>query len=149
MQPTTLFRIIDALIAKFTADVDATVLDGPAVTGEVLGTALIVGWDPADENGRAGNIGQDYRNLGTEASRDDTGSVVCCAWAQSGDATHAVLRARVEAVLVDVQDVLRTDPTLGLPGVLWCDVAGAELYQGNDDGNAVRLPFRIAFTSIV
>jgi len=147
LPPVQIIPIIDALSAALMLALDVPVFDGPPDTEAVLGEAVIVGYDGISEEGRAGSFSQQYAHLGLQAQRDETGEIVCAVFAQSGDASYRTLRGRVLGILTDIQTLLRTDPTLGLDWVQRVELAGGELFAGDADGNAVRLTFRLTYTS--
>lgn len=147
LPPVQIIGIIDALYDRLVLALDVPIFDGPPDTEAVLSEAVILGYDGISEEGRAGGLTQQYAHLGVGAQRDESGEVVCAVFAQSGDASYRTLRGRVLAILTDVQDVLRADPTLGLDWVQRVEFAAAELFAGDADGNAVRLAFRLSYTA--
>lgn len=147
--PTVVLDVLDALTGTLRAALDCPVIDGPPDIGDPLPLAVIVGYDGDSDDGRAGGVAQEWRTLGPEASRDETGDVVCAVWAQSGDEPFWVLRSRVRGVLVAVQEVLRAAPTLDVEGLLWVQLRAADLFQGDADGNVVRLVFYVSFMSVI
>lgn len=149
LPPVQMCAVLDALVAQLSAALDVPVIDGPPDTEAVLSVAVIVGYDGASEDGRVGGFTQSYAHLGVGGQRTETGDVVCALWAQSGDADFATLRARLAAILADVQQVLRSDPTLGLDWVQAVELGGGQLFFGDADGNAARLTFSLTYTSRV
>ena len=57
-------------------------------------------------------------------ARDQTGSVTCAALSWNGDADQKAARDAAYAVVAAVEDLLRTDPTLGVaaPGRSVCQM---------------------------
>lgn len=92
------------------------VFDGPeyGITSDRVVTWLAVGWsgDPdAVEDG--GDTGQRIAALGNR-SRDEVGSVRCRVVSQSGDRLMKPVRDAAFAEVAVVEQLLRTNPTLGL-----------------------------------
>lgn len=151
MAPTSLFRVMQALQSTFAdalADDGVPVFLGPPQTDDPLPRCVIIGWDGASDEGRAGDVSQQYHEIG-RAARDDEGSIVGCMWAQSGDATFPTLLGRVEDMLDACTSALRADPRMGLPEVFWSELSRVDLFMGDAEAYVVRLVFRLSFKSLV
>lgn len=141
--------VIDALVALWGAELDVPVVDGPGAGEDVYQAVVIVGYDGVSVDGRAGSWTQRYANVGPGAARDETGEVLCSVFVQSGDGSFAELRGQALGLLGDMSAAVRADPTLGVDGVLWVELAGVDLFVGDADGQAVRLAVRVGYAGRV
>ena len=151
MAPSTIFAVLTAVQGVFAAALESEgvpVFLGPPQTDDPLPRCVIIGWDGASDEGRAGNVSQQYHEIG-RAARDDEGSIVGCMWAQSGDASFPTLLGRVEDMLDACTTALRADPRMGLPELFWCELSGVDLFMGDAESYVVRLVFRLSFKSLV
>lgn len=95
------------------------VYDGPEVlaSGDADPRLLIVAWSGADDGGSQVSSGQTVATIGTQQHREETGSVLCVAVAQTGDSGPGVPRSvRGDAVGIvhGVDAWLRAHGSLGL-----------------------------------
>lgn len=129
-----LFPLLDALVAACTAAVppDVRVFDGPA-TDYTLDAYLCIGVDDPDAVRPANAVSseQTWPNA-SGRSRDETGEIECMAFAASGGQMKDA-RVQVERILAAVQTVLRTDVTVGVPGVRWMSFRRQDLRQASPD----------------
>lgn len=128
MSTTRLPYVIDALVdglralTGYRAPDEASgtpVFDGPeyAITGDMPVTWVAVGWsgDPdAPQTGADG--GQVIASLGNR-SREETGLVRMRVVSQAGDRDMKARRDAAFAVMADVENLVRTDPLIGLDPV--------------------------------
>jgi hypothetical protein len=98
------------------------------------------------EDGRAGSIGARHHDLGRSSPpRAESGRIEGTIVAQSGDTALAPVQAVAFGALDALAAAVRANPTLGVDGVLWVEVAAAEVFRGRtSDGAFVEL--RIAAT---
>lgn len=147
---TVLFPLLDRLVEVLTAALpEVKVVDGDAVYSGV-GDFLYIGWDdPTNDRAISGTVSQSWAGLGARA-RDEEGTVTCFACRSLGGNDLSKTRARVKAVLDQVEQTLRADPNLGglVPGLLWTGFGTRlELSQwlSKTDGSVVVATFDIAY----
>lgn len=151
MAPTSVFRVLSAAHGVFAAALaphGVPVFLGPPQTDDPLPSCVILGWDGASDDGLAGQVGQQYAEVGRGARSDD-GFIVGCAWVQSPDVGFPELLARLQHVLGVCLSALRADPRMGLDEVFWCEFERAEVFLGDMDQFVARLAFKLRFSSIV
>lgn len=152
--PTAWLATVYAVHTALAAALDTTVTIGPPLTQDYLPDGLIVAGDTTSEEGLAGEFSQAYRTIGgpkgAAAERDDSGTIVCEVWAQSGDDTLTPLLDRAFGLLEDALDVLRADVGLSLPALLDLELESGAVYAGpSDQGAFVRLPFTVRYTAVI
>lgn len=136
--------VIDALVERATAALpDINVYDGFGIPGDLDEDALMIGVDAPSSPGSANSAGssQTMAVLGTDRARDQTGSVTCAALSWNGDADQKAARDAAYAVVAAVEDLLRTDPTLGVaaPGRSVCQMGSETLTQSQYEGGTDAL----------
>lgn len=138
-----------------------TVFDSVEVRQGTDGSHLWVtfGWsgESADEATPAGEINLASGPMAaTVRPRDETGTIYCRAVAQSGDRDVSLLRADCLAILDDVAEVCRADPSLGLDtsgtvgGIrtrAW--VTAGDIYQYMRGGVVVDWRFSVTYQTRV
>lgn len=146
-RPSVVPDLIDALVAVMADRLpDVTVSDGFAVQ-QNSGDQLMIGVDDPDSPNPALSATTEQEWAGATATgRNESGEITCAAWAWNGSADAKDARDRVFAVAASVQALLRTDKTLGVPGLLTTGFVSSQLSQGLDGGTAAALlVFRVAF----
>jgi hypothetical protein len=143
-------KVIDAMVADFTtlpALAGVTVSDGPPRTNEP-GAYLFVGIDNPDTDSGIGASGTQTWPLATNSTREDQGEVWLAAYADDGDGLIKPARDAATAVMKAVQDRVRVNLTLGIPGLLWLSF-GDYSYRPmqTDNGAAVVLLFRVSYSA--
>ena len=142
--------LIDAMVADFAELpelVDVTVCDGPPRVNDP-GAYLFVGVDNPDDESGIGASGTQSWPLATNTAREDAGEVWLAAYADNGDGLIKPARDEATAVMAAVQDRVRANLTLGVPGVLWLkfdDYSYRPMQTSN--GAAVVLLFRVTYTA--
>lgn len=142
--------LIDALVGRFSTDPGLTevgVADGPELTEKDLDDWVLVGFngDPSGD-GQAASTEEDWAGLGT--SREEIIQLMVALLARRGDTDVKAARARVYELRAIVDDVLRVDPTVGLPG-LQCAIGGTALHQDQTDvGMQARLVLTLVCRTI-
>lgn len=136
--------VIDALVERATAALpNINVYDGFGIPGDLDEDALMIGVGDRSASAPANSAGssQTMAVLGPDRSRDQTGSVTCVALSWNGDADQKAARDAAYAVVAAVEDLLRTDPTLGVaaPGRSVCQMGSEDLDQGQYEGGADAL----------
>lgn len=147
-------RAIDGLVALCTAASGTgglldgvTIVDGPSVTAPSDQLLLYIADTPV--SGGAGVFGtQDFATMPAR-ERDETYSILCTAYARSGDTVMKTERDRAFGVMAAVEKLVRpgypgSDITLG-GAVQWCSVSGRILYGPgqSQSGAVVRLTFEV------
>lgn len=140
--------VLDTLVARFDAAAaldGVRVVDGPIVTSEPLHEAVYVGYDgDPDGGGDAVDFQQQWAAIGQKA-KDETFTVTCAVVVWRGSTTVRPVRLRAFEVLAAVEDVLRADPSLGLPPPSVVAFASGSLVQSQrQSGIEIRIPFGVA-----
>lgn len=138
---------VPALIAQLVTQLDAA-LAVPVSDGPMLGSEADTAWleigvgDPADPDGTAAKSRFEWRGLGAK-SRDENITILCAAWAWTGDDAVSVPRASAYALLAQVEAILFADPSLG--GVALFGIASeVTLRQGlGQDGAKAAVLFEV------
>ena len=157
---TTLWgEVVDALVATMRAtsgyrsptstSSGITVYDGPEVllSGEPAGSFLVIGSTKevsgADYAGRSGQTSATFGNR----SRDEAGTIVCQAVAQSGDVDVKAVRDAALAVMGDVEDALRADNGQGVNTGYYCLVeqGDATISQYVTGGAVCEIEFMVTY----
>lgn len=140
--------VVDALVgAADAALVDVAVYDGYGVSDDP-GDFLMVGVEDPDSDtfATSANTTQQWPHIG-HTVRDETGDITCSALSWNGDADQKAARDAVYATTAQLEDLLRTDPTLGLGPLVRVEFGTtSELTQRQaSDGAMAMLMFRIHF----
>lgn len=125
--------------------------DGEPTTSDRLETAVIIGRSSAvGDDDTAGLARQGYRDLGSGASRDETGEIRCCAVAQRGDDDLSAARTAAWASIATIETALRANPSLGLAQLLRIELVTGVATQGRSpDGVWHEIPFTLAYTALI
>jgi hypothetical protein len=102
--------------APETVSNDTPVFFGPVygISGDHAAKWLAIGWAGTPTRvTEAGESGQSTATLGNRG-RDERGVIRCRACAQTGDRATTATEDAVDVILASVEDLLRTNPTLGL-----------------------------------
>ena len=150
MGTTVVFDLVDRLVEIFREQLsEVNVYDGTGNSDDP-GDYLMVGVsDPDNDRPQIVESRQSWAGLGARA-RDEEGAVACVALSWNGKPEGAAeARAKVKAITEKVEQVLRSDPSLGgtVPGLQWTGYgsnASADLVEA-DDGTALLWRFEIAF----
>lgn len=148
---SAVFELIDALIAKFSADATLTansvkIYDGPPLGDLSEANILFVGAQPSDQTGTIpdATLTQTWGELGARARFEDL-SVACELVVRDGNTDLQALRATAKTLLAAVESALRTDFTLSIGRLLWCAVtAGQVVQEQTNKGAAIAVPFTVA-----
>jgi hypothetical protein len=124
-----------------------TVSDGPPRTNEP-GAYLFVGIDNPDTDSGIGASGTQAWPLATNSTREDQGEVWLAAYADNGAGLIKPARDAATAVMKAIQDRVRVNLTLGIPGLLWLSF-GDYSYRPmqTENGAAVVLLFRVTYSA--
>ena len=149
MSTSAVPSIIDALVtAARAALTDVAVYDGYGVSDDP-GDFLMIGVEDVDgqDQARSADSSQTWAGTGIGAPRDESGEITCAALSWNGDADQKAARDGAYAITAAVENLLRENPALGLPTVLWTGYGSStQLTQDQSDGGAMALVvFRIAF----
>jgi hypothetical protein len=141
--------VITALLAAF-ENAGLNVLDGsdePTGDRPSAWAGVVVGGDGDPLGvGRAAAVSNQAQATFNRGSMDESGLVTCAVLAQSGDDDLAGRRSESLALLTEIEEVLRTDPTLG--GVVADGfVEGVQTYQARARGSFVRRVFNFRYTA--
>jgi hypothetical protein len=140
---------VDALLTILRAApglADVRIVDGPAAVNLTERHRLYIGWQPGAE--AAVDLVQNFNAAGAR-TRDENFAIACYAESRAGDKDMALRRARVFAILGEVENALRaTDaapeaPTLN-GTVQWAHLTAGSLIQDQDQGAIAGLPFTVA-----
>lgn len=127
---------IDALVTALSAAIGSTtnVVDGPPLAWDAVGAPgdavsdsswLFVGASPDGDEGAAGD--QDFNAAGA-VSRDETFVIFCTAYTFGGDLIVKTRRDDAFALVGQVEQVCRSDPSLG-GAVLYSRMSGVTSYR--------------------
>lgn len=143
--------ILSTLRANATLSAAAVeIVDGPPIQQQYGTTCLYLGWrgDPDDDT--AGNITQNYHDLGPAATRDEIVDIYGVVQSVRGDDDMAAARTTAVAALGAMETALRGNVSLGLADVLRIEVTDSAVRQVRDaDGIGVELAFTITVTSLI
>lgn len=157
MATSVIPTLLDALVTQATAALpDRLVVDGFGVTSDYNPNVLMVGVDDPGQadSAQSSDSSQSMATTGTPRSRTQTGSVTLAALSWRGDVDQKAARDAAYATLAAVENLLRTDPTLGIaaPGRMTCQLGDERLsqnqYAATDDtagGVDALLIFTITF----
>lgn len=148
---SALFELIDALLTKLRADSTLTsnnvlVNDGPVLTDVSRPNILFVGAQPSDEQGTQsdGEFEQAWGELGARA-RYETMTVACELWVRDGSTDMSTRRTLARTLLAAVEAAVRTDFTLSIARMMWCEIKSGQLRQiQTKQGGTVAVPFIVA-----
>jgi hypothetical protein len=154
MSASAIPAIIDALVTTWSGAVTtAAVHDGFGESTD--GTPdLMVGIDdpfPDMNPTQAVMSSQTMAALGTQRSRDQSGSITCAVYVSNpdtGNSGQKAARTAAYEILGTVGDLLRADPTAGVSGFsfLTCQIGDERLSQSKTaTSSGVRLVFTISF----
>lgn len=139
--------LIDALVSGARAALtDRIVYDGFGISNDP-GEFLMVGVsDDGPDASRAVSSHQEWANA-NHTARDEEGDITCMAVSWNGDADQKAARDGAYATKAAVENMCRTNPSLGLDNVLWTSAGTDEnLEQNQDDAGALAiLTFTIAY----
>lgn len=132
------------------------VYDGPEVEDgdDRPGTLLVVGYggelDDAIDDSAGGEVS--VRAMSPASPKEEVGEVECLAVVASGDKDVRGVRAAAVAVMDDVDDLLRSDPRLGIPTdargqIIHVQLIQWRLQQYSDEGAIAELRFTHRFTA--
>ncbi|WP_084963753.1 hypothetical protein [Thermoactinospora rubra] len=147
MTETRVPAIINALVTLLSADpgLAGKVVDGPPVTNDPLNEAVFIGYDGNPEgDGQAAESTQEWAGIG-QRKRDETVQITCAVVVWRGSTKVQPVRQRVYELLGEVGEVLRADPSLGLPPPTLAEMASGQLFQSQrQSGIECRIPFVVA-----
>ncbi|MGW5259693.1 hypothetical protein ACWEQG_01880 [Microbispora sp. NPDC004025] len=139
--------VIDALVALYKNApglAKVSVVDGPPVTNNPLHEAVFIGYDgDPDGEGQAAEDAQTWAGIGAR-SRDETIQITGAVVVWRGSTKVRPVRQRAYELFGVVEDVLRADPSIGLPPPTVAEIASGGLYQAQrQSGIEARVPFLI------
>lgn len=138
--------LIAQLVAQLDAALDVPVFDGPALGDDARSAWLEVGVDDPEMSGSGGLTAAssriEWRGLGAR-SRDEHITVLCAAWAWTGEDAVSTPRATAYELVAEVEAILYADPSLG--GVaLFGGLSDLTLRQGHTaDGATAAVLFQV------
>lgn len=125
MAVSSLFTVVDALVALFGADgqvinltgLDYTVYDGEPAAEDYPQNVLIFGWDGDPEGEfKLADLNQDWADAQGSRRRNEQIEIICCVICNYGDGgSWKPSRDRAKTVLTDVETKLRAAPDLNIP----------------------------------
>lgn len=145
--------LIDALVAQATAALTGKVVSDGLNVSDDYGDFLMVGIEDPDTTGLefSAETSEDWATVGAgTTSRDEEGEIVCAAWSWTGvhgSAGQKAARDAAYGTLAALAGVLRANPSLGVPQVLWTSFGSStrlSQIQGAG-GSGALLVFRIKF----
>ena len=151
MSITRWAAVVDAVIDAVDTATSARVFDAEQVTDDFIGRAVVVGArSEKDERGFAGSVNQAYHDLGPTATRDETGTVHCYAYAQTGDNDVAGMRSAVVGIIGEVETALRANYDLDVAGVRHVELLTGDVYQGlTNHGAFALIEFTVRYEALI
>lgn len=145
--------VVSGLVAAWTPATTWPVFDGQPHTYAALPHGVAVGINPEVEQ-TSGGFSQDWRDAGPAgfAARQETGTVRCSIWSQTGDAdTIPARRSEVFAVLDALVAACATITPVGVPALtsLLPATTAEVLQQLTPEGTIVELVFTVAYAGLV
>lgn len=150
------FDIVTGLLALFRGDAtlaanNVVIVDGPILLDASQPNILIVGGssDPdLNDNPHgvpAGDFAQRWGEIGNRARYEQT-TVLCELVVRAGSTDLSATRATAQALLSQVESLLRTSATLSVARLMWAEVLSGQVtqIQAQTGGTAVVVPFVIA-----
>lgn len=144
MPVTTLYALLDALVAAARAALPAiAVYDSYGVTDDP-GDYLMIGVDDPDRPTAAASasVVQEPGPMGTGRPRDEEGEITCAALSWNGDGNPSAARAGCKTITDAMEALVRTTayPALGVSGVKALDFGSLfTLEQDQNDAGAMAL----------
>jgi hypothetical protein len=146
---------LDVLLAALRAApglVGIRVCDGPEVLDGAAQAALWVGYDGDPEGDDASvTSSSKWAGLGARA-RDETFAITCAVAVMTGASSTTAVRSqrqRAYELFAVVEDIVRSDPSLGLPSPSRFAVTDGDLYQEPiEGGTRARLVFTVTAEKI-
>lgn len=146
--------VIDALVTLSRAALPGvTVIDGSGTDFGTAGNYLLIGVDDPDrlDSQFAADAEQSWGPIGNRA-RNEVGNINCVAYSWTGNTDQKAVRDAAYATVAAVENLLRNDPTLGMPTVL---LEGAQFgttqqlaqSQVAATGSSARLNFQVHFSA--
>lgn len=156
---TLLFDVRDALLTQFTAALtgkDTTIFPGPRAAGANPKKYLLIGADGGDTGAEATDDGmsaeQGPSDLGPGTWRDEAGTVVCAAWAWTGNSTAAASEAAARDVFDTCTDALAADRSLAglLTATGGARLSSVDVLEGRTkQGPYVRIVFGVSYGALI
>lgn len=141
--------LIDALVTRCEAALTAVAVhDGYGVSGDVVDNLMIGVDDPfSDQASPTAEAEQSWANVGSGRTKDETGNITCCAYATSGGTDQKAVRDAAYAITEAVENLLRTDPEVGLGPTVRTEFGTAQkfLQDQDQDGAWALIVFDIHF----
>lgn len=139
-----------ALVAVADAALSVRVVDGYDVSEDPGDVVMIGVPNITDVNAiAAGSFSQAVATMGTPRTREETGSIngVVLAWNGDGDSSAARLAAF--AILADLEDALRTDPSLGLTAFTRtvAQLETGAIAEDKQDGATCAISFTVIYAA--
>lgn len=144
--------VVVATVAALDAALACDVFDGPPTSGDQLSSFVAIGHDPDSDEPTAGDVEQEWHDLGAAATREEHGRIRCYVSAWAGDLDLPTVRATALTILDTIQTTLRANPTLSLTGTRApvIEVEDIALRQGfTQSGTRVDVPFTIAYDCLI
>lgn len=120
MATSAIPALIDALVLKLTNALPGIIVsDGIGNFGDT-GDFLMIGVDDPDKPDAATTASsQQAWASANHTTRDESGEITCAALSWNGDAGAKAARDAVFATCAAVENLLRQNPSLDVPGLLW------------------------------
>lgn len=141
--------VLVGLHATLDAALAEDVYDGPTVTSGTEKVFVLVGSTGEDDDAATTDLS--LSNLGNRWD-DESGEIVCSAWATSGSTDIPALRVTAAALVEACRDAVNASPRLGvLPTGYIARVAGrvALRQSQTSKGAAVRFTFTVTYSSLL
>lgn len=144
MATSAISDVITALVAQAKAALPSIdVIDGEGITLAPESNMLLIGvTDPdASDDSIAATATQTWAHA-NHTARDEAGEILCAAVASNGDADQTTARTNAFATVAAVENMLRANPSLGLPTLLWTSFGTRiRLSQNQSDQGAIAIVY--------
>ncbi len=142
-------RVVDALAAAAAGACTVPVSNGDMLDQDAHQVFMELGIASGDE-GRAGRLDTAHHDLGQSSPpRGESGRIEGTIVAQSGDIDLGAVQAAAFGALDALTAAVRANPSLGLDGVLWVEVAAADVFRGRSpDGAFCELRLTITYEAL-
>jgi hypothetical protein len=143
---------IDALVAQVVPylPTGVRVFDGFGITEDAGVNVLMIGVDDADATNQAmsAEAFQKWANTGN-LRREEDGFITCAAVCWDGDAVMKAARDGAYAIVSAVEQLCRTNPTLGIAGMITTSFGGRAILSQNqaEQGSIAVVIFRVNFVA--
>lgn len=148
MATSAIPEILNALVQLAKDNLDGVIITDGIGPSDEVGRYLMIGVDDVDGDTvfPTADSRQSWANIG-HVVRDETGDVTCAAMAWNGENDPSAARRDVFALVGELEDAMRADPTLGIRPQIRAEFGTSiELRQLQDEyGASATVVFQLHF----